>query len=67
MNYFRSALWLAILLALPGQAFERTEAREDCDHHTATRIPLFGDLYRRVHEHFQEFTFLDKPPCHLPL
>ncbi len=45
MNYFRSALWLAILLALPGQALERTEAREDCDHHTATRIPLFGDLH----------------------
>ncbi len=37
-----------LVLAGPGQAetaFERTEPRQPCDHYTATKQPMFGDLH----------------------
>ncbi len=45
MNYFRLVLAIILFLAFPTLAFERTEQRENCDHYTATRMPLFGDLH----------------------
>jgi hypothetical protein len=40
----------SLALAAPALAFERTEVREDCDHHDPLRRPFFGDTH--VHTTF---------------